>query len=254
MDIIKKKPIISWYRFGDPTLNYDWIKKLTEINIIKTKKLTDDFIKICIDNKHRIFLHIVITGMGKTPFEPNIPTVKETFYSIKKLIDFGFPQKQILVCVENIIPNQNGLKALELLLRVFTEFRQLRLRFIRFNVLKFTQDNGVFQIKNDNINKRPQVKTLQQFLFTTPSFFKDYFNLIQKYQGIISVDKGEEAIIGTRELLAFGYRNEWIDENGLRTKLIEYENGNKYKPILNIISNKRNIRCLNKCLLCTGFN
>ena len=43
--------------------------------------------------------------MGKTVFEPNIESVKFTFLQLKKLIDKGFPQKQILVVVNPILSN-----------------------------------------------------------------------------------------------------------------------------------------------------
>ena len=77
--MIKSKPIISYYKSGDPCLNFEWVSNLTDINIIQTKSLTDDFIKVCLQNKDKIFLHVVISGMGQTVFEPNIKSVKNNF-------------------------------------------------------------------------------------------------------------------------------------------------------------------------------
>ena len=248
----KQKPIISYWKSGDPCLKInDWRNKLTEINIINTKHLSDEFINICLEEKHRIFLHIVISGMGKTIFEPNIPSVKETFFQIKKLIDSGFPQKQILVIVNPILSNDNGLKALKLLLKVFTEYKVLRLRNIRFKVINYKQlENGKYIIGNENIVSRPSTKPIMQYLSRSQTFTIDYFKIISDYQSIISVDKGEEALIGIKELIAFGYKNEWIDENGERDKLIFYEKNNKHKPIVNLLSPTYPIRCTNRCLLC----
>lgn len=253
--IIKTKPIVSWWKTTDPTYKVqNWLPKLTDINIINTKTLNEDFINICLREKHRIFLHINITGMGKTQFEPNIPTIKETFFLLKKLIDSGFPQKQILVIVNPILPNDNGLNALKLILKIFTEFRQLRLRFIKFNVLTYTEiDNGKFIIGNKNISSRQSTKAVMQYLTRSSTFWKDYYKLIDSYSAIISVDKGDEAVVGVRELLAFGYRNEWIDEDGIRSKIIDYEKGNKYKPLLNLLSESRTVRCKNRCLLCPNL-
>lgn len=264
LTINRKKPIISYYKTGDPTLNYSWVSSLTDINIIQTKSITDDFIKVCIENKNRIFIHLVITGMGKTVFEPNIQSVKTTFLQLRKLIDLGFPEKQILVIVNPILPNDNGLRALELLLRVFTEFKMLRLRYVRFNILTYKsvndgkdssphyikQEKEKFVVANDNILKRQSTKQIMPYLIKTSSFFKDYFKLLKKYETIISIDNSIEPLIGVRELMPFGYNNSWLNEDGSNDKLIHYENGNKFKPIVNIISNKNPVRCANRCLLC----
>lgn len=265
------KPVISYYKSGNPCSNFEWVTRLSDINIIQSKVITDDFINICLSNKNRIFLHIVISGMGKTIFEPNIPSVKQTFLQLTKLINSGFPQNQILVIVSPILSNDNGLKSLELLLRVFTEFKILRLRFVRFNLLQyksvnddFKKQNGYepehiiskksyiekFVVSNDNILKRPSTKKIMVYLNKTSNFFKDYYKLLRKYETIISIDKGEEPKIGVRELMPFGYNNSWRNEDGTLDKLIHYENNNKYKPIVNIISSKNPVRCLNKCLLC----
>jgi hypothetical protein len=245
--MVKSKPIISYWKSSDPCYNIPYLEhNLTDITIIHTKHLSDEFVNLCLKYKNKIFLHINITGMAKTIFEPKIPTVKETFTQIKKLITSGFSQKQILVSINPILPNENGLKALKLLLKLFTEFSYLRLRFVRFNVLKYKE--GI--IGNENISKRKSIKGVLNYLSNDETFWKEYNKLLEEYSSIISVDKGDEALIGIRELLAFGYKNEWIDENGNRTKLIFYDKGNKYKPLVNIISSKVPIRCKNQCLLC----
>jgi hypothetical protein len=251
--VLKNKPIVSYYRSGDPTSNFDWVSSLTEINIINTKKITDEFIDICLKNKHRIFLHFVITGMGQTTFEPNIPSVKNSFFQLKKLINSGFPQKQILVVVNPIIQNENGLKALKLLLKVFTEFKELRLRFIRFGLLQIA--NGKNEVKlgfaNPNIDDRVgELKSLMPYLKQTQEFYREYSELLKEYSSIISIDNGIEALIGIKELMAFGLKNEWFNSDGTRDKIIHYENGNKYKPMVNIISKKFATRCSNRCKLC----
>ncbi len=252
MEIIKPKPIVSYWASGDPCLKIQiWRNKLTEVNVFNTKTLTDEFIQICILEKHRIFLHVNITGMGRTTFEPAIPTVRQTFFQIKKLISLGFPQKQILILVNPVLPNENGLNALKLLLRVFTEFKPLRLRFVRLSVLYYRQlENNNFVVGNNNILKRDSTKLIMLYLTNNQGFFKDYYKLIEDYQSIISVDKGDEYLIGIRELLPFGFKNEWIDSDCKRHKLITYENNNRFKPVLNLLSNSSAVRCANRCLLC----
>lgn len=248
----ERKPIVSYWKANDPCLKLDVLRpKLTEINIIETKNLTDKFVEFCIEKKDCLYLHVVINGMGGTLLEPNIPTVRSMFFKLKQLIDNGFPQKQILVIVKPILPNDNGLKALKLLLKVFTEFKPLRLRFIRFNVLSYTQlENNKFVIANSNITKRPTTKNIGGYLSNVKTFWYDYYKLIDNYKSIISVDSNEEALIGIRELMAFGINNEWILPDGTREKIINYERGNKFKPVVNVISEKSPVRCSNRCLLC----
>jgi hypothetical protein len=260
------KPIVSWWKSGDPTKSYAWVMHMTDINVINTKRLTDEFIQLCLRERDKIYLHVNITGMGMTTIEPNIPSVRETFMKLAELIHGGFPVKQILVMVNPVLSNDNGLRALELLLRVFTEFKVLRLRKVRLTVLAYRYaDEGAkqpdylkssrkgpqkFMLANNNINKRPTTKTIIKYLTKTESFFKDYYKLLKRYENIITVDKGEEALIGVRELLPFSINNSWKEEDGTLVKIVEYENGSRFKPIVKILSATNPIRCENKCLLC----
>lgn len=268
-----KKPTISWYKNYDPTSDNSWQDKLTEVNIINTKKFTSDFVQFCLNNKHRIFLHCYISGMGQTAFEPNIPSVKHTIEHIKMLVDNGFPQRQILIVISPIVSNDNGLKALKLMLRLFTEFRELRLRWMRFELLQYqsvgqlqpkfkahqtafkNKDmfDGKYVLKNPNILMRSlELRKVRQYLFKQDSFYREYYGILDKYRTIINIDAGDEYHIGVRELQAFGYTNQWINPDGTKEKLINYENNNRFKPILNIISKngEKTIRCKNKCVLC----
>ena len=250
----KTKPVVSYWRSGDPCKKLDILKqKLTEINIIHTKNITQEFADFCLENKHRIFLHVVINGMGGTMFEPKIPSVKKMFNMLHYLLSKGFRQQQILVIVNPILPNDNGLKALSLLLRVFTEFKELRLRTIRFNVLTYTEvpdKVGKFQIGNENIRKRQSTKYCMQYLIKTPDFWKKFYALKEQYHAIIGIDSGESALIGINELIAFGINNDWVNEQGKHEKIINYKKGNRFKPIVNIISGNFAVRCSNRCLLC----
>ena len=272
----QNKPIVSYYSGNDPTktmnIENGWTTKLTDINIVTTKNLTDEFVDFCVMNKHRIFLHIVINGMGKSILEPNIPSVREMFIYTSGLIKKGFPQKQILIIVNPILSNDNGIKSLELLLRAFTEFKLLRLRYIKFQLLTYknvddfkkqTTDESPHIIKmskqsyrnkyvvaNQNILKRPSTKGIMQYLNKTDYFWKAYQQLLNKYRNIITIDSGEESLIGVRELIVFGYNNTWTNPDGSVEKIIVYENGNKFKPIVKYLNQKNTFRCSNKCLLC----
>lgn len=270
-----KKPVVSYYKGNDPTRDMNqWIDKMTEVNIIRTKVITDEFIDFCITNKHRVYLHIVINGQGHSVLEKNIPTVKWTFVMIAKLIERGFPQKQILVVVDPIIPNENGLKALTILLKVFTEYKILRLRHVKFNLLgyrnignvgpkepinehiikthkaAYNKNTNKYVIANKNIVQRPEVKNFKNVLFKSDYFYQEYSRLLGNYRSIITIDTGNEALIGIRELMAFNMNNSWKNEDGTVEKIITYRDNNRSKPEVAILGRKDKVRCPNRCVLC----
>lgn len=267
-----KVPIVSYYDNYDPTLNWNWTQKLTDINVITTKVLTDKFISFCVANKHRIFIHFVCNGTGETPLEPNIPNLKKSFFSLKALIDAGFPQKQILVIVKPIIQNDNGIKSVKLMMQLFSKFKELRLRYVRFELLKNykhdfanqkeTIDNyssiigthknqykHEYRIANPHIRKRitPEMK---QFVANSTQFYREYHKLINDYKAIITVDDELEPIIGTRELKPFGYINNIKNALGLPDKIVKYHKNNKSKPMVLKLNSANPVRCQNRCILC----
>lgn len=275
------KPVISYYSNGDPTTNFSWVSKLTDINIIRTKNLSEQFNTICLENKNKIFLHLIINGMGQTMFEPNIPSVKYIFVVLADLIKRGFPQNQILVIIDPIICNQNGLKALQLLLKIFSEFRYLKLRYVRVKLLGYwrndekynkfsnfhktsiTENVNHYNIANSNIRNRIELNQnkneINKILKFDSSFHKQYYILLQQYKPIIFVDKGEEPLIGRRELQPFGFLNQYKNELNETLPLITYSDNKKEKPNnLNIISELnhkgKKIQCNNKCILCPFEN
>lgn len=242
----KLKPRISYWKATDPCRKLNILKqRLTEINVVETKNLTDEFITFCIENKERLYLHIVINGMGQTVFEPNIMNVRKMFNQIRKLLQLGFDKNKILVIVKPILPNQNGINALKLLLRLFTEFGLLNLRKVRFQILPYYKDErNQYKVANKNITKRQKLDVIQPFLkHIGPTFYQEYYRLIAAYNAIIHVDDGKEPIIGFRELSAFGLKTVWTDGS----KMIEYKNN---EPLVNIISEKQPSRCSNRCMLC----
>lgn len=100
------KPKVGITERGDPSLNFDWVSKLLCLNIIITKNLTSEMIKHLTNNKTRIILHITCTGFGGSNIEPNIPTIKETYVQICRLIAAGFPTEQIVLRIDPIIPTK----------------------------------------------------------------------------------------------------------------------------------------------------
>lgn len=137
-EVVKQKPVVSYFNGNDPTYFLSDIhKKLTDINIIRTKRINDDFIKFAILNKHRLYLHVIINGQGSSDLEPKIPKVKDMFDNIVKLLEAGFDKNKILIVVDPIIQNGLGIKSLELMMKVMLRYRGIRLRYIKFNLLPY---------------------------------------------------------------------------------------------------------------------
>lgn len=87
---------------GDAGLDFSWVDKLFDINIIITKHLTtknEQLIKALLENSHKIILHCTCTGYGGTKMEQNVPTPLEVHDGIKTLIQKGFPD--IKCCIKN---------------------------------------------------------------------------------------------------------------------------------------------------------
>jgi len=247
----KSKPKIGYFDNFDATNHIHlYAKKLVDINIITTKNLTPDFIDFAITNKNRIFLHIIINGMGATIIEPHIPTVKYMFDNISKLIKLGFPKNQILIIVKPIIPNDNGLKALQFLLRLFTEFKQLRLRYVRFEILKYYKNSdNQYSIANRYIYSRVKQHKMEDLFKSDQIFYYKYKILLEKYKNIITIDNETEPLIGTRELKPFGYINKWKNQFGVDEPIIFYKKNNKKYPIVDVLLSNHQ-QCRNRCIIC----
>lgn len=249
------KPVVSYWKTGDPTKCVGLVEsKLTEITIIRTKQITPEFRDMCIKHKSQIYLHLIISGLNQTPFEPNIPTVRDVFMQLKDLLDNGFPIRQVLVIIDPVVQNDNGLKVLKLILRIFTEIPDIRIRKIRISLLWYKQsDNGEYEVGNRFIKKRQTTTLIKPFIVKTVDFQRNYYKVLEDYSAIINVDNGDEPIIGLRELNALGYKNEYIDEYGHKRRIIEYKDAAKrWEPDVQVISGK-SVRCINKCLLCPFF-
>lgn len=199
---MSKIPKVSYFNGNDPTHYLEKInKQLTEVNIIRTKRLTPRLIDWFILHKDKMYLHIIINGMGGSELEPSIPSVKSMFEHLKILVDKGFPVHRILILVDPVIQNTVGIRSMELLLKLLVRYRGLKLRQIKFNLLPYyvhddtkmnkskmstalyvkrqqeQQDKdvmydgvhkrtkGMWIVANRNITKRPSYKKIKEFLY-----------------------------------------------------------------------------------------
>lgn len=96
---------------GDAALDYTWLTKIDQCDgvILITKNITDNFISTVLPYAHKTIIHATCTGMGGTVVEPNVPDYKKQLSQVTKLIANGFPQNQIIIRIDPIVPTPKGL-------------------------------------------------------------------------------------------------------------------------------------------------
>ena len=114
---------------GDPAFNLNVFDHLYQANIIITKNLTDALIDKLIQHKSKCILHLTCTGYGGTTLEPKVPNKERTHEQLLKLLDKGFPVKQIVLRIDPCIPTMNGKKTAYEVAKLFSELGITRLRF-----------------------------------------------------------------------------------------------------------------------------
>ncbi len=102
---------------GDASINTIWYPKLLTKGldgaILITKNVTDDFIQRVIrlhKAEVKLIIHATCTGWGGTWMEPNVPDYKTQINQVYKLIQDGFPANCIVLRIDPIIPNDEGLQ------------------------------------------------------------------------------------------------------------------------------------------------
>lgn len=100
------------------------------MNIIITRDISNiQFRYLLVKHQQNIILHLVISGWGGTPVEPNIPDIRKTYGYLQSLITEGFDPSHIVLRIDPIIPNDAGFQLLPKLLDVFSQFPITRLRY-----------------------------------------------------------------------------------------------------------------------------
>lgn len=132
-----KQKIDKTQRFGtteisDPCFHPEIFDALYDGNLIITKRLTDSLIEKLIKNKSKIILHICVTGFGGSKIEPLVPKKEWSHDQVKKLINKGFPVKQIVLRVDPIIPTHKGINTAFSVIDLFkdTGIKRIRISFL----------------------------------------------------------------------------------------------------------------------------
>lgn len=125
---MEKSQYIGITETSDPAFHLDIFNHLHEGNIIITKSLTNKLLEKLIEHKERCILHMTCTGMGGTKIEPFVPTVEKTRKQLTKLIESGFPIKQIVLRIDPIVPTKKGVDTAKNVLTLFSDLHIPRVR------------------------------------------------------------------------------------------------------------------------------
>lgn len=223
---------------GDAGIDFSWVEKLYPANIIISKNLNDKLIANLVGNKNKIIFHMTCTGFGGTKIEPNVPNVDFTHEQILKLIDEGFPAKQITLRIDPIVPTEKGLCTVENLLQKFkdTGIKRIRYSFLDMypHVKERFEENNI-ELPYDN--------------FSAPKFMMDNSILLfEKYEDVYEFEscaeytKHQLGCISQKDLDVLGIK-EKIEVSGFQRKgcLCAAEK-------TELLTNKT--RCPHQCLYC----
>ncbi len=109
--------------YGDAGLDYRWEQKLNTVDgvILITKNINPVFTQKVLTamTNHKIIVHCTCTGWGGTIIEPHVPNFQVQLDNMKKLIDAGFPAKQMVLRIDPIFPSEAGLNKVEEVLNYY---------------------------------------------------------------------------------------------------------------------------------------
>ena len=114
---------------GDAGLDLSWVNKLDSVDgavVITKNPCSPAFQEAMLKNANKTVLHATITGYGSVPIEPNVPDFGTAFRALRKMIRDGYPVERIVLRVDPIIPDENGIKLAEAMIRTGCEFFGIR--------------------------------------------------------------------------------------------------------------------------------
>lgn len=114
---------------GDAGIDFSWVDKLLDANIIISKYLNDGLINELVAHKDNVVFHMTCTGFGESVIEPNVHNFLWTHRQALKLIDCGFPVEHIVLRLDPIIPTEKGINTADGVLDCFLDTGIKRVRY-----------------------------------------------------------------------------------------------------------------------------
>lgn len=124
---------------GEIAFDLDAFNHLHDANIIITKRLTNPLIQKLVENKDKIILHLTCTGWGGTEIEPLVPDAVTTRAMFKKLIRAGFPVSHVVLRIDPIIYDVQGVEKLNHILDLFEDSGITRYRISFLDMYNHTK-------------------------------------------------------------------------------------------------------------------
>ena len=143
MKALDKSQYVGITETNDPCFNLDLFDNLYDANIIITKNLSDKLIEKLIEHKDKCILHFTCTGMGGSKLEPFVPKVEVSVRQMGKLIDLGFPVKQIVLRIDPIVPTEKGLNNAITVLEAFRDYKIERTRISFLDMYKHVKERFI---------------------------------------------------------------------------------------------------------------
>lgn len=127
---------IGFTERGDAGLDFAWLEKLKTVDgaVLITKFCNDMFIKKvteAYDAGYPFIVHGTCTGWGNTVIEPNVPVYTEQIDQMVKLVQAGFPKERLVLRIDPIVPNPEGLQRVQNVISYMdtkTELEDIRIR------------------------------------------------------------------------------------------------------------------------------
>ena len=242
---MNKSQYIGITETTDPCFHLEIFDNLYAGNIIVTKNLTDKLIEKLIEHKDKCILHFTVTGMGGSKIEPFVPTVEQSVKKIKKLIDGGFPVKQVVLRIDPIVPTAKGVETAKNVLEEFSGLGIERIRISFLDMYKHVkerfQENDISIPYNGSFHAPDSIR---QFAF------KQMYEKAIEFGYMIVQTCGEPGFESTPCISQMD-----IDILGL-TDVIKLEGSKEQRSSCGCPANKRQLvrakphRCEHKCLYC----
>lgn len=92
---------------GDAGLDTSWAQKMSTVDgaILITKDPNDRFIDLVKKYQNEVVVHVTITGLGSSVYEPNVPAPEVTIKQFRKIQEITGPDRTVLR-IDPIIPTE----------------------------------------------------------------------------------------------------------------------------------------------------
>lgn len=135
---------------GDAGLDLSWADQMDKVSgaILITKNVNPTFSDLVLQHQQRVIVHATCTGYGGTVLEPNVPKPRTQLQQVLELVRRGFPQNQVVIRVDPILPTEKGLERALRVMKSFMSYGFARYRVSLINMYRHVQAR--FQTMNLN--------------------------------------------------------------------------------------------------------